>query len=229
MKRRCGAISPFVSRPDRFTRRTILRGLTAGAALIAGGRLARAACGVTPPQSEGPFYPVAIVETDWDLTRVAGRAARAEGDVIEVVGRVFDSRCRPLPEAIMEVWQANASGRYNHPHDRPRGWPRDPNFQGFARLQTDREGHYRFVTIVPGAYPVSDDWTRPPHIHFKVYPLAAGSLTTQMYFDGHPLNERDRLQMPLSPENRAALRVAFDSTTAEGLRRGTFHLVVPNA
>lgn len=229
MARHEGAGSLFVSRSHSLTRRGVLCGLAAGATLAAGGRLARAACRATALQSEGPFYPVAIGEADWDLTRIAGSNERAEGEVIEVVGRVFDARCRPLPDTVVEVWQANAFGLYDHPRDRARGRRRDPNFQGFARLRTDREGGYRFVTIVPGAYPVSDDWTRPPHIHFKVYPLAAGVLTTQMYFDGHPLNDRDRLQSRLSPEERAALRVAFDSTTAAGLRRGSFDLVLPNA
>lgn len=208
------------------TRRRLLGGLTAGVALWAGGALARATCAVTPPQAEGPFFPLAVEEADWDLTRLAGRGARAEGEAIEVVGRVLDSRCRPLPDTIIEVWQANAFGLYDHPRDRPRGRPRDPNFQGFARLRTDREGHYRFVTIVPGAYPVSDDWTRPPHIHYKIHPLAAAPLTTQMYFAGHPLNDLDRLQRGLPAEVRGALRVSFDTMTADGLRRGTFDVVL---
>lgn len=228
MTRRYEASAPLGPRSQVVTRRGVLCGLGAGAVLAAGGRMALAACGVTPPQAEGPFYPVAIGEADWDLTQVGG-GARAEGEVIEVVGRALDARCRPVPDTVIEVWQANAFGLYDHPRDRPRGRSRDPNFQGFARLRTDREGGYRFVTIVPGAYPVSDDWTRPPHIHFKVYPPAAGALTTQMYFDGHPLNDPDRLQRQLSPEARAALRVAFDSRTADGLRRGVFDLVLPNA
>jgi protocatechuate 3,4-dioxygenase beta subunit len=110
-------------------RRRVLTGLTAGAALIATGRVASAACpAITPAQPEGPFYPVAIGEDDWDLTQVAGGSGRAEGEVIEVIGQVLDAGCKPLAGSIVEVWQANTHGLYDHPQDRPGGRVFDPNF-----------------------------------------------------------------------------------------------------
>jgi protocatechuate 3,4-dioxygenase beta subunit len=204
----------------------LLAGLTAGAALLATGRAARAACALTPTQTEGPFYPVAIGEDDGDLTRVSGGSGRAAGEVIEVSGQVLDARCRPLPDSIIEVWQANMHGLYDHPRDLPRGRVFDPNFQGYARLTADRDGRYRFVTIVPGAYPAANDWVRPPHIHFKVHAPSNRSITTQMYFAGHPLNDQDRILAQLSGAERASVEVVFDTTRADGVRNGTFNPVL---
>ena len=212
--------------PQRLARRRLLAGLTAGAALIAGGRAARAACALTAPQIDGPFYPVAIGEDDWDLTRVSGGSGRAEGEVIEVVGQVLDAQCKPLPGCVIEVWQANIHGRYSHPRDQGEDRPLDPNFQGYARVPADGEGRYRFLTIVPGSYPAMGDWVRPPHIHFKVHAPFNPSMTTQMYFAGHPLNDKDLLLAPLAPEQRAGLEVAFDDRGADGVRRGTFNPVL---
>jgi protocatechuate 3,4-dioxygenase beta subunit len=207
-------------------RRRVLTSLTIGAALLATGRIAKAACPVlTPTQPEGPFYPVAIGEDDWDLTRVAGGSGRAEGEVIEVAGQVLDGGCNPIPGSIVEVWQANTHGLYDHPRDRPGGRIFDPNFQGYARLIADRDGHYRFVTVIPGAYPAAGDWVRPPHIHYKVRAPSGRSITTQMYFAGDPLNDKDRLLARLSPAERKLVEVAFDTRTADGLRRGTFNPV----
>ena len=212
--------------PQRLARRRLLAGLTAGAALIAGGRAARAACALTAPQIDGPFYPVAIGEDDWDLTRVSGGSGRAEGEVIEVVGQVLDAQCKPLPGCVIEVWQANVHGRYRHPRDRADDRPLDPNFQGYARLPTDKEGRYRFVTIVPGSYAAMGDWVRPPHIHYKVHAPFNPSMTTQMYFAGDPLNDKDLLLAPLTPAQRAGLEVAFEAKGADGIRRGTFNPVL---
>ncbi len=102
----------------KFSRRNILTGLTVGAAMLATGRAARAACAITPFQVDGPFYPMAIQDYDWDLTSVSGKTGRAEGEVIEVTGQVLDAKCQPLPGSVLEVWQANLRGRYNHPGDK---------------------------------------------------------------------------------------------------------------
>ncbi len=209
-----------------LARRRLLTGLTAGAALIASGRVAKAACALTAPQIDGPFYPLAIGEDDWDLTRVSGGSGRAEGEEIEVIGQVLDAQCKPLPGCVVEVWQANAHGRYSHPGDRGDERPLDPNFQGYARHPTDREGRYRFVTIVPGSYAAMGDWVRPPHIHYKVHAPFNPTVTTQMYFAGDPLNDKDLLLAPLTPAQRAGLEVAFDAKGADGIRRGTFNPVL---
>jgi protocatechuate 3,4-dioxygenase beta subunit len=210
-----------------LARRRLLTGLTAGAALIATGRVAKAACALTAPQIDGPFYPVAVQDFDWDLTRVSGGTGRAEGEGIEVVGQVLDAQCKPLPGCVVEVWQANLHGRYSHPRDRGDDRPLDPNFQGYARLPTDKEGRYRYVTIVPGSYAAMGDWIRPPHIHYKVHAPFNPSMTTQMYFAGDPLNDKDLLQAPLSPAERSALRVSFDTVRADGVRSGVFDPILP--
>ena len=210
----------------RFSRRKVLTGLTAGAALAASARVARAACAITPGQAEGPFYPAAIEDFDWDLTRVTGGSGRAEGEVIEVTGQIQDAKCRPLSGCEVEVWQANIHGRYSHPRDMPRGRPLDPNFQGYARLTTDKGGNYRFLTIIPGSYPAMADWIRPPHIHFKVRAPFNPPVTTQMYFAGHALNDKDLILAPFSQAQRASLEVAFDKIRADGIRAGTFNLTL---
>jgi protocatechuate 3,4-dioxygenase beta subunit len=208
----------------------MLAGLTVGAAWLATGRATKAACHLsTPLQPEGPFYPVAIGEHDWDLTRVAGGSGRAEGEVIEVSGQVLDGDCKPLPGSIVEVWQANTHGLYDHPRDYPRGRASDPNFQGYARLTADRDGHYRFVTIVPGAYPAATNWVRPPHIHYKVHTDSGRSITTQMYFAGHALNQSDRLLAPLSRAERQLVEVSFNRKSADGRRLGVFNPVFGTA
>lgn len=209
------------------SRRTVLAGLGFGAVTLATGRLASAACMATSYQIDGPFYPlVPPVEQDADLTQVAGGSGRAAGEVIEVIGQVRDVKCQPVPGCIIEVWQANAHGRYAHPGDEPRGRPLDANFQGYARIATDKEGFYRFLTIKPGSYAAIGDWIRPPHIHFTVHAPFNPSLTTQLYFAGDPLNDKDLLQTELSAQQRATLQVAFDTKRADGVRVGTFDLVL---
>ena len=97
----------------------------------------------------------------------------------------------PVAGARVEIWQANAHGRYSHPYDSNPA-PLDPNFEGYAVQMTDSEGRYRFKTIKPGAYPVTEDWSRPPHIHFDVSGRV-GRMVSQMYFENEPLNEVDPL------------------------------------
>lgn len=183
-------------------RRKFLRGhLLAGSAavLTCGGLQARTRPPLsekplaTPPEIEGPFYPlVSQDDTDFDLTQIKGHKDKAKGTVVTISGQVKDLDGQAIPDATVDLWQANAAGKYRHPHDNSTA-KLDPNFQGWAILKTDKEGKYRFKTIVPGAYPVSVDWARPPHIHFKVSKLGYEGVTTQMYFPDHPLNDKDRL------------------------------------
>ncbi len=191
---------------------TLSRPRFLGAAAIAGGAAlpgsALAQPVVTPAQTEGPFYPVVEqADKDADLTRVEGREGVAQGEVVIVEGRVTDAGGSPLADAVVDVWQANAAGRYAHEAD-PNPAPLDPNFQGWAVLRTDAEGRYRFRTIRPGAYSVTDDWSRPPHIHFKVARRGFREITTQMYFEGDPLNDVDRLLNAVPETQRAALVAA---------------------
>jgi protocatechuate 3,4-dioxygenase, beta subunit len=146
----------------------------------------------TPDQILGPFYPVQKpTDGGSDLTRLKGRSGQAQGPVIYVMGRVLSVRGDPAPGVRLEIWQANAAGKYTHPHDRNKA-PIDPNFDGYATVVTDSEGRYRFKTVKPGAYPVVADYVRPPHIHFDITGKV-NRLITQMYFPGEPLNDKDPL------------------------------------
>jgi protocatechuate 3,4-dioxygenase beta subunit len=143
---------------------------------------------------------------DHDLTRQ--HAGEPVGQRIIVHGRVRDGDGRPVPDALVEIWQPNASGRYRHAVD---NWPAplDPNFDGVGRTLTDADGRYRFVTIKPGAYPWRNHhnaW-RPAHIHFSLFGRAfTQRLITQMYFPGDPLFFQDPVFNSI-PDPRAAQRL----------------------
>jgi protocatechuate 3,4-dioxygenase beta subunit len=143
----------------------------------------------TPQQILGPFYPLSELPRTADLTKLPGRPGRAQGQVINVMGRVLNLKGEPVRDAKVEVWQANAFGRYTHPSD-PNPAPLDPNFDGSATLATDAEGRYRFKTIKPSAYPAAPNLIRPAHIHFQVSGRR-DRLVTQMYFDGDQYNASD--------------------------------------
>lgn len=136
----------------------------------------------------GPlFSPGAIAATDHDLTQQ--HQSEPLGERIIVSGRVLDENNRPVPHTLIEIWQANAAGRYRHSRDEHAA-PLDRNFTGFGRAFSDGEGRYRFLSIKPGAYPWGNHpnaW-RPAHIHFSLFgPAFATRLVTQMYFPGDPL------------------------------------------
>lgn len=182
-------------------RSMLVKGLVAVGGVLAAAPVARAlSCGVTPEQTEGPFYPEKDqADKDTDLTWVQGGAGPALGRVILVQGVVSDENCRPVSGVLVEIWQACASGKYNHPSD-PNPARLDPNFQYWGKALTDVNGFYRFKTVVPGAYQANSSWRRPPHIHFKVHKLGYHELITQLYFQGDPLNDGDLIlkQIPLS-------------------------------
>lgn len=146
----------------------------------------------TPQEIVGPFYPISKpFDSDADLTTITSRTGRAGGQIIEVSGRIIDLAGRPVPNAQLEIWQANAVGRYTHSSDNNPA-PLDPNFQGYAQLRADAAGEYRIVTVRPGAYPGGRRGMRAPHIHFDVSGRV-DRLVAQMYFPGEPLNEADAL------------------------------------
>src|SRR5882724_292111 len=176
-----------------LSRREILRmSATLAAANMASTRfaIAQTAEHRTPEQILGPYYPLKGFDQNADLTRVSGRPGRAEGQVLNVMGRVLNLKGEPVRNAKVEIWQANARGRYTHPSDTNPA-PLDPNFEGSAILTADPEGRYRFKTIKPAAYPVGPNTIRPAHIHFEVYGQQ-DRLVTQMYFEGDPYNNTDR-------------------------------------
>ncbi|MGQ0383704.1 MAG: dioxygenase family protein [Gammaproteobacteria bacterium] len=193
---------------DFASRRRILRSAAGIGGLAALGPINRAWAGLveTPMQTMGPFYPITRpLDSDADLTLLQGHQQRAQGKVVHLVGRLLDTQGRPVRGAKIELWQANAHGRYAHPAD-VNPAPLDPNFQGFGVQTTDADGQYRFKTIKPAAYaigPMNPDAVRPPHIHFDI----AGAntrLVTQMYFPGEPENDGDIIFGRLSAEERAA-------------------------
>ena len=146
----------------------------------------------TSEQGMGPFYPVLKpADQDPDLTAIQGKPGKAQGQTLRLSGRVLNLKGQPLVSAQVEIWQANASGRYDHPGDANPA-PLDPNFTGYGVVLTDPEGWYRFKTVKPGPYPAEKGWTRPPHVHFQIT-AKANRLVTQMYFPGEGLNEKDRL------------------------------------
>lgn len=197
-------------------RRAILLGAAVFAAGCADARQAETAQTPTPAEMEGPFFPPdTAIENDVDLTRLAGHSERAAGQVIEVRGRVLDARGAPITGAKLELWQANAAGRYAHPED-PATQPLDPNFQGYALLQTGADGAFSFTTIKPGAYN-SPIGVRTPHLHWKIG-AGAHVLTTQMYFPGEAQNETDGLMRAMGDPVRSliAASAAAQEAGAQG-------------
>jgi len=152
----------------------------------------------------GPVYGTGDLKLlDNDLTRNAVVNGEPLGERIIVTGRVLDEGNRPVPNALVEVWQANACGRYIHKVDQHDA-PLDPNFLGAGRVLTDKNGEYRFTTIKPGAYPWGnhDNAWRPPHIHFSVFGTNFLSrLVTQMFFPGYPLLALDPIYNGIPDEN----------------------------
>jgi protocatechuate 3,4-dioxygenase beta subunit len=152
-----------------------------------------------------------VDELDHDLTRQ--HDGEPLGERIVVHGRLLDSRGRPVRDSLVEVWQANAAGRYAHAVDRHPA-PLDPNFTGAGRCLTDGDGWYRFQTIKPGPYPWRNHlnaW-RPAHIHFSVFGTDfTQRLVTQMYFPGDPLFGLDPIfQSVTDPKSQELLIASYD-------------------
>src|SRR5918993_558908 len=165
----------------------------------------------------GPVYGhESLGEHDGDLTRQ--HTGEPLGERIIVTGRVVDEDGRPVPDTLVEIWQANAAGRYVHVVDQHPA-PLDPNFTGAGRTVTDAEGRYQFLTVKPGAYPWGnhDNAWRPAHIHFSLFgPAFATRLVTQMYFPGDPLFDQDPIfQSVRDPKARQRLVSSFNLETTE--------------
>lgn len=179
---------------------------------------------VTPGQTEGPFYPAKLpTDMDWDLVRVQGQAAQAVGQVTHISGRILDKRGEVVRGAMVEIWQCDAHGIYNHPGDS--GHTRhDKAFQGYGRAQVDAGGRYAFRTIRPVAYP-----GRTPHIHFKVHAPGVGRLTTQMYVAGERQNASDGLLNAIrdrKARDSLVVSLAEAGDLEAGTLRGTFDIVL---
>jgi protocatechuate 3,4-dioxygenase alpha subunit len=164
----------------------------------------------TPSQTVGPFFHLGLARPEWgDLTKGGPR-----GERITVEGRVLDGDGTPVPDAMIELWQANAAGRYNHPEDHQDDKPLDPNFRGYGRVATDAEGRFRIVTIKPGPVPGRGNSLQAPHINLAVF--ARGLLKhlyTRLYFADEPANGADPLLLSIDDE---AARRSLHARRSEG-------------
>lgn len=175
----------------------------------------------TPFTDIGPFYPVARpAEEDGNLSLIG---KQAQGTPIEIFGRVLDAKGVPIARSRVEIWQANALGRYAHVGDFNKQ-PLDPGFQGFGAVTTDAEGRYRFITIMPAAYPIPGGAIRPPHIHLDVTGRNQ-RLITQMLFPGDPLNDKD---VVLASVDRKLLIASDRGAGASGARRYEWDVILAN-
>ena len=155
----------------------------------------------------GPVFGTEDVKPgDSDLTNQHKGAPL--GERIVVSGRLLDENSKPSANALIEMWQCNASGRYRHVVD-DHDAPLDPNFTGWGRVLTDAQGNYRFLTIKPGAYPWRNHYNawRPAHLHFSIFGLGiVQRLVTQMYFPGDPLLAYDPMYNSV-PDEKARQRL----------------------
>jgi protocatechuate 3,4-dioxygenase, alpha subunit len=166
----------------------------------------------TPSQTVGPFFHIGLNRPDWaDLTN-----GGPQGERIVIEGRVIDGDGASVPDACLELWQANAAGRYAHPDDTRIDKPLDPNFRGFGRVATDADGRFRFTTIRSGPVSGRGNALQAPHISVALF--ARGllkQLFTRIYFAGDPLNETDPVLLSIDdPARRQTLLATPDDSDA---------------
>jgi protocatechuate 3,4-dioxygenase alpha subunit len=174
----------------------------------------------TASQTVGPFFHLGLDRPEWaDLTR-----DHPSGEHIVIEGRVVDGDGAPVPDAVIEVWQANAAGRYNHPEDDRADKPLDPRFRGFGRVATDAEGRFRITTIRPGPVPGRGNALQAPHLTLAIF--ARGLLRhlyTRLYFADEPTNANDPL---LSSIEDQAARGTLLARRTEGTATYVFDVVL---
>jgi protocatechuate 3,4-dioxygenase, beta subunit len=176
----------------------------------------------TPPQILGPFYPFMHTPTDGgDLTG----GGKAKGTILYLSGRVLAADGQPVAGAKVEIWQANAAGRYAHPNDDNVAAAIDDKFNGFAVTTTDGQGRYAFKTVRPAAYPASPGRWRPAHIHFSVT-AKYEQLVTQMYFKGGEYNETDSWMNSASRRELLMTDPAPVSGKEPGAQAASFDIVL---
>jgi protocatechuate 3,4-dioxygenase alpha subunit len=157
--------------------------------------------GQTPSQTVGPFFKPSLIHAGSETLATP----KTRGERIVVAGRVLDGDGAPVNDAMIEIWQANADGHYDHPDDQQEKLI-DPNFHGFGRAATDDDGRFRFVTILPGAVAGSGGGAHAPHINVSIF--ARGllkRLVTRIYFPGEPLNASDPLLVSVPAVRRSTL------------------------
>lgn len=158
---------------------------------------------LTASQTVGPFFHDGLLRDDAHIRALA--TPETVGQRIRIVGRVLDGDGVGVPDAMIEIWQANSYGRYNHPSD-TRDLPLDPTFTGFGRTGTDAEGHYWFETVKPGAAPFDAARMQAPHICVAVFGRGLlNHLYTRLYFADEPANVTDPILLRVPPERRPSL------------------------
>jgi protocatechuate 3,4-dioxygenase alpha subunit len=177
----------------------------------------------TASQTVGPFFHLGLTNAG-SIARIAGPNAR--GERIRLICKVIDGEGIPLPDAMVEIWQANADGKYHHPEDKQEK-PLDPDFGGFGRLSSDPNGICEFETIKPGRAPGMGGALQAPHLNISVF--ARGilkRLATRAYFAGDPANPGDAV-LALVPEDRRDTLMALSDSGKPGLWRFDIHLCGP--
>jgi protocatechuate 3,4-dioxygenase, alpha subunit len=169
----------------------------------------------TPSQTVGPFFKPALIRSGQEsLVTLESR-----GERITIEGRVLDGEAAGVSDALIEIWQANADGRYDHPADSQEKLL-DPHFHGFGRAATDERGCFRFYTIKPGSVPSPGVVLQAPHINVSIF--ARGllkRLVTRIYFPGEPLNAADAVLNAVMPERRSTLVARIENAQQPGALR----------
>ena len=168
-------------------------------------------------QTVGPYLHIGLT---WLVTdNLVGPGVT--GEPITIEGRVTDADGKPVDDALVEIWQANAHGRYDHPDD-ARDLPLEPGFKGFGRVPTDAAGGFRFATIKPGRVPAPDGGMQAPHINVAIFARGLlNRLATRLYFDGDPANGDDPVLKSIDAKRRATLIAKRDG---QGVWRLPIHL-----
>ncbi len=183
----------------------------------------------TASQTIGPFFHYALTPEAYGRPGIAGgvlAAGDTPGERVRVAGRVLDGAGQPMPDALVEIWQANAAGRYNHPADDREEAALDPGFRGFGRLNTDSDGVFSFETVKPGPVPGRGNTLQAPHVNLILF--ARGMVNhafTRIYFsDEAEANGTDPVQSAIEPGRRATLIAARRETAGNVVYRFDIHL-----
>ncbi len=184
-------------------------------------------CDFPPTQAVGPYFPgEAKFHKDNDLTSNSGSLNRTIGQIIYMRGKILDQNCRPVVGASVEIWQACASGKYDHSRDTNPA-PLDPYFKYWGEDFSNQEGEYSFKSIKPGPYPADKNWMRAPHIHFKVSCMGYRDVVAQMYFKGEPLNDHDLYIKAIAEDQRHLVIPEFLPQPQEtGALAGLFNITL---
>ena len=199
-----------------MNRRAFFSSLIAYATTIGISR-AKINCKLTPNQPMGPFFKNNITNSS-DLTN----NNKAFGKTIGIKGKVLNTNCKPHPLSEIYIWQANAFGKYNHQKDLSQN-NNDKNFNGYAKITSDKDGVYSFKTIIPGSYKVGNNIIRPPHIHFFVKTKQSKKLITQLYFKNHPYNKTDFLYRNVNYKNLIELNL---KNITDNYAEGIFNIII---